>query len=52
MEYQNYFVDVTEAFQQLIIAPFRQSYAKGQTPNPKGFSRWNLLFKWFCRIFA
>jgi len=32
---------------QLIIAPFRQSYAKGQTPNPKGFLRWNLLFKWF-----
>jgi len=30
----HYFVDVTEAFQQLIIAPFRQSYAKGQTPNP------------------
>lgn len=30
----HYFVDVTEAFQRLIIKPFRQSYAKGMTPNP------------------
>jgi tRNA-specific 2-thiouridylase len=30
----HYFVDVTEAFQQLIIGPFQQSYAKGETPNP------------------
>ena len=30
----HYFVDVTEAFEQLIIEPFRQSYAKGKTPNP------------------
>jgi len=30
----HYFVDITEAFQQLIIEPFRQSYAKGETPNP------------------
>ena len=30
----HYFVDVTEAFEELIIQRFRQSYAKGQTPNP------------------
>ncbi|MBA7674039.1 tRNA-specific 2-thiouridylase MnmA [subsurface metagenome] len=30
----HYFVDVTEPFQHLIIDTFRQSYAKGQTPNP------------------
>ena len=30
----HYFVDVTEAFEKLIIAPFRKSYAKGHTPNP------------------
>jgi tRNA-specific 2-thiouridylase len=30
----HYFIDVTRAFQQLIIDPFRKSYAKGQTPNP------------------
>ena len=30
----HYFIDVTEAFQQLIIDPFRQAYANGQTPNP------------------
>ena len=30
----HYFVDVTDAFQKLIIEPFRRSYAMGQTPNP------------------
>ncbi len=30
----HYFVDVTEPFEELIIKPFRQSYAKGHTPNP------------------
>ncbi len=34
LDIPHYFVDVTEAFEQLIIEPFRQSYAKGQTPNP------------------
>ena len=30
----HHFIDVTKAFEELIIKPFRQSYAKGQTPNP------------------
>jgi len=30
----HYYVDVTEAFQHLIIEQFRRSYAKGETPNP------------------
>ena len=30
----HYFVDVTEAFQNLIIEPFRHAYEKAQTPNP------------------
>ena len=30
----HYFVDATEAFEELIIKPFRQSYAQGRTPNP------------------
>ena len=30
----HYFVDVTHPFEELIIKPFRQSYSKGQTPNP------------------
>jgi tRNA-specific 2-thiouridylase len=30
----HYFVDVTEAFEEIIIKPFRHSYAVGQTPNP------------------
>ena len=34
LDIPHYFVDVTEPFEQLIIEPFRRSYAKGQTPNP------------------
>ncbi len=30
----HYFVDVTAAFENLIIAPFRRDYAAGKTPNP------------------
>jgi len=30
----HYYVDVTEPFEELIIKPFRQSYAKAETPNP------------------
>ncbi|MHC4153471.1 MAG: tRNA 2-thiouridine(34) synthase MnmA [Planctomycetota bacterium] len=30
----HYFVDVRDAFEKLIIEPFRQAYATGQTPNP------------------
>jgi tRNA-specific 2-thiouridylase len=30
----HYFVDVTEAFEEIIIKPFRRSYATGLTPNP------------------
>ena len=30
----HYFVDVAEAFEDLIIERFRESYAVGQTPNP------------------
>jgi len=30
----HYFVDVTEAFEQLIIKQFHQSYTNGETPNP------------------
>ncbi len=30
----HYTVDVAEAFEEIIIKPFRQSYAAGRTPNP------------------
>ncbi|NQT01014.1 MAG: tRNA 2-thiouridine(34) synthase MnmA [Planctomycetes bacterium] len=30
----HYFVDITYAFGELIIKQFRQSYARGETPNP------------------
>ena len=30
----HYFVDVTEAFNDVIIQPFRDAYSHGQTPNP------------------
>ncbi len=34
LDIPHYFVDVTRAFEELIIKRFRKSYAKGQTPNP------------------
>jgi tRNA-uridine 2-sulfurtransferase len=34
LDIPHYFVDVAVPFEQLVIEPFRQSYAKGQTPNP------------------
>jgi tRNA-specific 2-thiouridylase len=34
LDIPHYFVDVSEPFEQLIIEPFRRSYARGQTPNP------------------
>ncbi|MHC4666383.1 MAG: tRNA 2-thiouridine(34) synthase MnmA [Planctomycetota bacterium] len=30
----HYFIDVRDAFEKLIIEPFRQAYATGETPNP------------------
>jgi tRNA-specific 2-thiouridylase len=30
----HYFVDVTEPFEQIIIKQFRESYSRGETPNP------------------
>jgi len=34
LDIPHYFIDVIEAFEEIIIKPFRQSYAGGQTPNP------------------
>lgn len=34
LDIPHYFIDVTEAFQRFIIEPFRQSYERGETPNP------------------
>jgi len=34
LDIPHYFVDVTDAFKQLIIEPFRNSYLRGETPNP------------------
>ena len=34
MDIPHYFVDVTTAFEELIIKQFRQSYSRGETPNP------------------
>jgi tRNA-specific 2-thiouridylase len=34
LDIPHYFVDVTTAFKELIIEPFRQSYRQGRTPNP------------------
>jgi tRNA-specific 2-thiouridylase len=52
----HYFVDVTAAFQQLIIEPFRQSYAKGHTPNPcvdcNTLLKFSLLWDFLERTFG
>ncbi len=52
----HYFVDVTEAFEELIIKPFRQSYANGQTPNPcvdcNTFLKFSLLWDFLQQIFG
>lgn len=34
LDIPHYFVDVTTDFEELIIEQFRQSYARGETPNP------------------
>jgi tRNA-specific 2-thiouridylase len=34
LDIPHYFVDVTEPFEELIIKQFRQSYSRGETPNP------------------
>jgi tRNA-specific 2-thiouridylase len=52
----HYFVDVTEAFQHLIIDTFRQSYSKGQTPNPcvdcNTFLKFSLVWDFLEEIFG
>ncbi|MHC4360891.1 MAG: tRNA 2-thiouridine(34) synthase MnmA [Planctomycetota bacterium] len=52
----HYFVDVTEAFEELIIKPFRRSYAQGQTPNPcvdcNTFLKFSLLWDFLQRTFG
>jgi len=34
LDIPHYYIDVTDPFEELIIKPFRQSYARGETPNP------------------
>lgn len=51
----HYFVDVTQAFEQLIIEPFRESYLKGQTPNPcvdcNTFLKFSLVWEFLQETF-
>ncbi len=46
----HYFVDVTEAFDDIIIQPFRDAYSHGRTPNPcvdcNSFLKFSLV--WDC----
>jgi tRNA-specific 2-thiouridylase len=52
----HYFVDVTGPFEELIIEPFRQSYAKGETPNPcvdcNTFLKFSLVWDFLERTFG
>ena len=52
----HYFVDVTRAFQQLIVENFRQVYSKGHTPNPcadcNTFLKFSLVWDFIERQFG
>ena len=52
----HYFVDVTEPFEELIIKQFRQSYARGETPNPcvdcNTFLKFSLLWDFLDKTFG
>ena len=52
----HYFVDVTEAFEELIIKPFRWAYANGRTPNPcvdcNTFLKFSLLWDFLQEAFG
>jgi tRNA-specific 2-thiouridylase len=52
----HYFADVTEPFEEIIIKPFRQSYAKGLTPNPcadcNTFLKFSLLWDFLQEKFG
>ncbi len=52
----HYFADVTEPFEEIIIKPFRQSYAAGLTPNPcvdcNTFLKFSLLWDFLQERFG
>ncbi len=52
----HYFVDVTEPFEELIIKQFRQSYTRGETPNPcvdcNTFLKFSLLWDFLDKTFG
>jgi tRNA-specific 2-thiouridylase len=56
LDIPHYFVDVTEAFNELIIERFRQSYARGETPSPcvdcNTFLKFSLLWDFLRRRFG
>jgi len=56
LDIAHYFVDVTEPFEELIIKPFRQSYANGQTPSPcidcNTFLKFSLLWDFLEQTFG
>ncbi len=51
----HYFVDVTEPFRCFIIEPFRQSYERGETPNPcvdcNAFLKFSLVWDFLQETF-
>jgi len=52
----HYFLDVTEAFETLIIEPFRSSYLSGRTPNPcvdcNTFLKFDLVWRFLEETFG
>jgi len=56
LDIPHYFVDVTDAFEEIVIKPFRQSYAMGRTPNPcvdcNAFLKLSLLWDFLEETFG
>ena len=56
LDLPHYYVDVTNPFEELIIKPFRKSYANGETPNPcadcNTFLKFSLLWDFIKEKFG
>ncbi len=52
----HYFIDVTEAFDHLIVQPFQESYSQGRTPNPcvdcNSFLKFELVWDFLEQTFG
>jgi len=56
LEIPHYFIDVTYAFREIIVEPFRKAYENGKTPNPcvdcNSFLKFSLIWDFVRREFG